>query len=50
LESSALNDDVYTRSRMGCDDDGRDKHFGCVKSFSDSGCLMLEPEFGDGTG
>jgi hypothetical protein len=22
LESSALNDDVYTRSRMSCDDDG----------------------------
>eukprot|EP00227_Mantoniella_beaufortii_P017289 CAMPEP_0197575390 /NCGR_PEP_ID=MMETSP1326-20131121/804_1 /TAXON_ID=1155430 /ORGANISM="Genus nov. species nov., Strain RCC2288" /LENGTH=615 /DNA_ID=CAMNT_0043138149 /DNA_START=55 /DNA_END=1902 /DNA_ORIENTATION=+ len=50
LESSALNDDVYTRSRMNCDDDGRDKHFRCVKGFTETGCLMLEPEYGSGAG
>jgi hypothetical protein len=50
LESSALNDDVYTRSRMPCDADNRDTKFNCIKNFPETGCLMLEPEFGSGDG
>ena len=50
LESSALNDDVYTRSRLSCDPDGRDTKFNCIKGFPETGCLMLEPDFGSGDG
>ena len=50
LESSALNDDVYTRSRFYCDPDGRDTKFQCIEGFSETGCMKLEPEFGSGDG
>ena len=47
LESSALNDDVYTRSRIVCD---KRVYFLCVPGFKDTGCLVLQPGYGAGDG